>query len=341
MKTLAVTLICKNEQSNLARLLPMLTFADQIVVVDTGSTDNTVQVARQFGNDVYFFEWCDNFAKARNYAISKAKCNYVMWLDADDVIPEQTRLFVSEWKSGSDDADFYYAKYTVANGVWFWRERIVRNCKQCRFRGFIHEAITPFGKCAYLDCEIVHKPAETHLSRNLQIYRNAILNNRRFTLRDKYYYARTLAECNMWEQAAPYLHAVAANAKANPSDRVQSCKLLARYYLSQSNYPRALKCLARATEILPPDSETCCLFGEAYYARKMYSLAAQWYLLALYAASQAAMVSDYYSFLLPHVQLSVCYWQMGDISSARKHHAAAKQRYPHNALITANDKWLG
>lgn len=86
--TISVTLICKNEEENLKRLLPTLTFADEIVVVDTGSCDGTVTVARRYTDNVYFYSWRDNFASARNYAVKKANCDYVMWLDADDELPE-------------------------------------------------------------------------------------------------------------------------------------------------------------------------------------------------------------------------------------------------------------
>ncbi|MBP5242625.1 MAG: glycosyltransferase family 2 protein [Clostridia bacterium] len=83
-------MIVKNEEEVLARCLTCVKgFADQIVVVDTGSTDGTVAIAETFTDEVYHFTWVDNFSAARNYAFSLATCPYVMWLDADDVIEDE------------------------------------------------------------------------------------------------------------------------------------------------------------------------------------------------------------------------------------------------------------
>ncbi len=67
---------------------------DEIIIVDTGSTDRTVEVARSFGARVYDFAWIDDFAAARNAALDRASGNYAFWLDADDVIdpPEHGKL---------------------------------------------------------------------------------------------------------------------------------------------------------------------------------------------------------------------------------------------------------
>ena len=86
--TLSVCLIVKDEEEVLERCLSCLTFADEIVVVDTGSRDDTRKIAARFTDKIYDFAWRDDFAAARNYAFSKATKDLVMWLDADDVIDE-------------------------------------------------------------------------------------------------------------------------------------------------------------------------------------------------------------------------------------------------------------
>ena len=342
MKSLSVTLIVKNEQDNLARLLPMLNFADEIVVVDTDSTDNTVEVAKRYTDKVYSFIWQDDFSKARNYAISKATCDYVMWLDADDVLPPHTQKMIMGWKSSPNTADVYFVKYRMDGEFpfWFWRERIIRRSKKCCFKGFIHEAITPFGVTEYLDCEVVHKPSASHEQRNLRIYRNAIEKGRRFTLRDKFYYARTLIECNQIENALPLLQSFASNPRAYVVDRVDAYKLLANAELSQGNVGCALKYLSKGVRLLPPSGETCCIFGNCYFQMRDYRHAAQWYLYALNATSQTGFINEYYVKFLPHVQLSVCLWHLGDRQSALSHHEAAKAISPNHPTVIANDSWF-
>jgi len=80
-------MIVKNEESNLETCLKNVQpFVDQIVVVDTGSSDQTKEIAYQFTNDVYDFVWCDDFSKARNFSLDQATNDWVLILDADEVV---------------------------------------------------------------------------------------------------------------------------------------------------------------------------------------------------------------------------------------------------------------
>jgi tetratricopeptide (TPR) repeat protein len=88
-------MIVKDEQKNIGNALRSAAgLFDEIVVVDTGSTDRTPEIARGFGARVFDFVWVDDFASARNAALARAKGDYAFWLDADDVIdpPEREKL---------------------------------------------------------------------------------------------------------------------------------------------------------------------------------------------------------------------------------------------------------
>jgi glycosyltransferase involved in cell wall biosynthesis len=93
----SLTVIVKNEEANLPHCLASVEgIFDEIVVVDTGSTDRTKEIAREFGAKVFDFEWIDNFAAARNEALAHATGDYIFWLDADDVIePGQREKLVA------------------------------------------------------------------------------------------------------------------------------------------------------------------------------------------------------------------------------------------------------
>lgn len=82
---LTVTMIVRNESDNLRELLPVVTPAvDDVVVVDTGSTDGTADVARALGARVFHRPWDDDFSAARNAALDEVRTSHAMWLDADD-----------------------------------------------------------------------------------------------------------------------------------------------------------------------------------------------------------------------------------------------------------------
>ncbi len=88
-------MIVKNEEDNLPHCLESVAgLFDEIVVVDTGSTDRTVEIARSFGANVFDFAWVDSFSAARNEALARATGDYIFWLDADDVVdpPERQKL---------------------------------------------------------------------------------------------------------------------------------------------------------------------------------------------------------------------------------------------------------
>lgn len=91
----SLTMIVRDEEANLPACLESAAgLFDEIVVVDTGSTDRTAEIARSVGARVFDFVWVDDFAAARNAALARATGDYAFWLDADDVIdpPERRRL---------------------------------------------------------------------------------------------------------------------------------------------------------------------------------------------------------------------------------------------------------
>ena len=113
--TLSVCIIVKNEEEVLGRCLSCAEkFADEIVVVDTGSTDGTVLIAEKFTDKVFFFKWRDDFSAARNYAFEKASSDFLMWLDADDVITDENCEKINALKSVLDSYDMVMMPYAAA-----------------------------------------------------------------------------------------------------------------------------------------------------------------------------------------------------------------------------------
>ena len=90
MFSLSLCMIVKDEEDVIDRVLTCSNrFADEIIIVDTGSKDKTKEICKNFTDKIYDFVWCDNFSLARNFSFSKATKEYIMWLDADDYITEQ------------------------------------------------------------------------------------------------------------------------------------------------------------------------------------------------------------------------------------------------------------
>ena len=96
---LSVCLIVKDEERVLGRVLSAaVQFADELIVVDTGSKDRSIEIAREYTDYVFSEPWQNSFARARNFAASKATGDFVMWLDADDVMHEEDIRKLQELK---------------------------------------------------------------------------------------------------------------------------------------------------------------------------------------------------------------------------------------------------
>ena len=90
--TISVCMIVKNEEKNLAACLDCLQgITDEIVIVDTGSTDATKEIAAKYTDKLYDFAWVDDFSAARNFAFSKATMDYIYSADADERLDEENQ----------------------------------------------------------------------------------------------------------------------------------------------------------------------------------------------------------------------------------------------------------
>jgi glycosyltransferase involved in cell wall biosynthesis len=95
---ISLCMIVKNEEKNLGKCLDsILDYIDEIVIVDTGSTDHTKEIARKYTDKIFDFTWCDDFSKARNYSLSKASNDWVLILDADEIILRFDKKDVSDF----------------------------------------------------------------------------------------------------------------------------------------------------------------------------------------------------------------------------------------------------
>jgi cellulose synthase/poly-beta-1,6-N-acetylglucosamine synthase-like glycosyltransferase len=84
---ISVCMIVKNEEKSLDNCLKSIKdIADEIIIVDTGSTDRTVEAAKRYTDKIYFHPWEDSFSKARNQVLAYAACDWIFQIDADEVL---------------------------------------------------------------------------------------------------------------------------------------------------------------------------------------------------------------------------------------------------------------
>lgn len=140
-------MIVKNESQLLKRCLESIcSVADEIIVVDTGSTDSTVEEARKFTSRIFQVEWRNDFAWARNISIENATCEWILWLDADDIVPRETLPILDRLKKGTPDKVFgFIVRNQRPNntGTEFVQARMFPNRADIYFERKIHEQMMP------------------------------------------------------------------------------------------------------------------------------------------------------------------------------------------------------
>ncbi len=163
-------MIVKNEQENLSRCLESVKeIVDEMIIVDTGSTDDTVRIAESFGAKVYSYQWKDDFSDARNQSLKHASCDWILLMDGDDELDKSSQREVLELVE-KNEAEAYFFKTVsyigdkpgldVLNNL---NLRLMKNGKGYFFSNPIHEQIysnimriTPNAKIVNLDIKVYH-----------------------------------------------------------------------------------------------------------------------------------------------------------------------------------------
>lgn len=150
---LTVAVIAKDEERTLPSLFASLRGLSQacppqsmqMVVVDTGSGDGTRAVARSHGAEVHAFAWCDDFSAARNRSLELARGGWILWMDADDELPEATRAWLAQNLSDLDPDRAYAFRVRSPGPDGGASEcaqiRLFPNRPELRFRNAVHENI--------------------------------------------------------------------------------------------------------------------------------------------------------------------------------------------------------
>jgi glycosyltransferase involved in cell wall biosynthesis len=148
MGTLTLSMIVKNEAHRLAECLESVKeIADEIVIVDTGSTDDTVKIAENIGAKLFYFEWIKDFSAARNFALSKSSGDLILYLDADEKLTSKSIKEINRLKQKPERAGYNCVVTSLDSE--FGRDnsmlyvRLFSNSVRIEFTGKVHEQILP------------------------------------------------------------------------------------------------------------------------------------------------------------------------------------------------------
>ncbi len=188
--TLSICMIVKNEALNMGACLDSVkSIADEIIVVDTGSTDDTIKIAKEYNCKIFNITWKDDFSFARNVSLENATCDWVLWLDADDRMLKEDAEKIKKLKTAPQDRAFGFYIYNnnkgEKSGTSCLQVRMFPNHRDIRFERKVHEqvvtSIVNAGlQVMYVDVAIIHtgysdlQTLKNKSVRNLKILRDEL-----------------------------------------------------------------------------------------------------------------------------------------------------------------------
>lgn len=159
MKTISLCMIVKNEASHIGNCLESVKdFVDEIIIIDTGSTDQTTEICEQFSATIYQYEWGDDFSAARNFGLQLCQKDWILWLDADETIDSNAKETITSCLQTTDEQIIqlpiinYFGKSEQLNQEDYhllYQPRLFQNQLGIYFTGRIHETLD----VSKLDCK--------------------------------------------------------------------------------------------------------------------------------------------------------------------------------------------
>lgn len=265
MNKISAVIICKNESSCIETMLKSIKWVDNIYITDTGSSDNTVEIAKQYTDNITLFPWIDDFQAARNYAKQFTTNDLILSCDCDEVMEEWwieklKSLEIPEWVDG------------VYITMWNWAEarfdaiRMFR--KELNWHWKIHECIIP-SKTITSWVTIKYWRSLAHLKDphlDMRILEK-VYNEDKTNSRSVYYFAREKYYYKQWEDAERLLLEYLALNSPHAKEVTDAYYLLAMcyWYDGKWNWQKARDACMQAIYRNPNFSSALKLMAEMHY----------------------------------------------------------------------------
>ena len=203
MASISLCMIVKNEEELLPRCLDSIhDLVDEIVIVDTGSTDKTKEIAARYTDNIYDFEWVYDFAKARNFSFSKCTMDYIYVADADEFLDEENRRQFKLLKDNIyPEIEIVQMMYdtisndTVLNIHREYRPKLYKRLREFTWIDPVHETVRLKPLVFDSDIVITHAPKTNHSKRDFSIFEKALIRDGGLSANVTYMYATELYKC--------------------------------------------------------------------------------------------------------------------------------------------------
>lgn len=288
MPTISICMIVKNEEKHLARCLGSLQgLWDELIIVDTGSTDRTKNIAAEYTSHIYDYQWRDDFAHARNYSFSLAHCDYIYAPDADEVLDSTNwQKFLQLKQTLLPEIEIVQMIYvnqhnyqTTENFEKDYRPKLFKRLRTFQWIEPVHETIRLQPVVYDSDIEILHLPNSSHASRDLELLHSLAQKGLPLSARLHNMYARELF---MAGTAQDFLNAesIFQTSLQDPArsndEHMEALCVLARIKRLKRNHIEFLSLCLNGIAAAPC-AELCLEAGDYYKEMQDYENARDWY----------------------------------------------------------------
>lgn len=346
MITISLCMIVKDEELVLDRCLKSIyDVVDEIIIVDTGSIDNSKNICKNYTENIYDYKWNDDFSSARNFSFQKATKDYILWLDADEIIDKENKEKLLNLKKVlSFDIDVItmhtYMNIDEDNNpkITMIRSRMVKRENNFKWIGFVHEYIEVSGNIYDSDICIIHDKVKFVSDRNLKIYKNKV-EKQVFSERDLYYYGKELYCNRYYNEAIKVLEKFIPKATSNEEIIDALCKI-GKCYLYKGDKETARKYFYKTFEYGALQGEIIYNIAYSFQEEGKYDIAISWYEIILILPKPndcyICINRDFFKFK-PHLNLCYCYFKVGDINKAYYHHKRCMNINPNDPCVKYNE----
>lgn len=285
---ITLSMIVKNEEKFLRGCLESVCdVVDEIIIVDTGSTDNTINIAREFSAKLYEFKWNDNFSDARNFALSKSTEKYILYLDADERLANDSKTELKKLAQ-NDERKGYYCRILNIDEVnkkpsVMKYVRFFPNDNSVRFEGRIHEQIEHSLlrnqislsdskiKIEHLGYSLSEESKKIKAARNLQLLLKDHSENP--TSYNAFQIAQTYAVLNDKNNAESYFELALNDQNLKPEYLSIAYRYLAVNAAERNNLDKAIKFCEKSIEVDRYQPISILVLANLYFQNKQFEKA--------------------------------------------------------------------
>ena len=341
-----------------ARTLPaclesIRTWVDEMIVVDTGSVDETPRIVESFGAKLFHFPWCDDFSAARNESLRHATGDWLFWMDSDDTIPPECGRGLRELVENQNDPSvvaYVMQVHCPGGGEPADRElnvtvvdhvKLFRNLPELRFDGRMHEQILGAirrlgGDVAWTELYVVHSGSDQSpaaqarkLERDLRLLTLELAERPEhpFTL---FNLGMTHVHANRFGDGAEYLRRSISRSNPGESHLRKAFALLVYAEMRQSHHAQALEACRRGRGLFPRDLELRFREGVLFHEIGRLDEARNAYLSVLSDVDDRhfSSVDKGLNGFMAHQNLAIVATDMGDLGEAERQWAEVVREAP-------------